>query len=99
MKRDAKIMTAAKSMVPRQPIAQHGWFVGEKLEHFAKHLLVRTQHAMRGDDTLGKTSRAGSVEEFRDGVRRNPAVCRIHRRRWIGAFQFSEREGRYSLGP
>jgi hypothetical protein len=74
---DSKIVASAKGMIPRQPVAEHRRLIGKELQHFPEHLLVRGQHAVRGDYALRQSRGPGGVQDFGDGIWVDAAICFI----------------------
>ncbi|MNH08772.1 hypothetical protein D3C79_682040 [compost metagenome] len=65
---DAKVVAAAKGVVPRQPVHQHRRLFSEHREGLQQHLLVGAEHALGSDHRLGQFGGARREEELGDGV-------------------------------
>ena len=55
---DTEVMTAAKRMVPGQPVHQHRGLFGKYRKGLQQHLLIGTEHALGGNHRFGQFGRA-----------------------------------------
>ena len=64
VQRQAKIMVAAKGVVPRQPVHQHGRLFGQAGHRLGHLLLVGANHALRVNHGFGQLGRTTGEEKF-----------------------------------
>ena len=77
---DSEVMIPPKGVIPREPVTKDGRIISEKRHDAANHFLIRAQHTLRIDHSLGAPGRAGSEHDFRNGVwSARPDSPRLHR--------------------
>src|SRR3954469_20221153 len=63
-----EVVIAAERVIPRKPVHQGEWLLGEEWPNLHELLLVRGQHAVGVDHSFRQAGRAGGEQDLRNGV-------------------------------
>ena len=80
LQRDADVVVAAKGVVPRQPVDQHGWSFGQYRQRQRDLLQIGAPHTLGVDDGLGQFGGAAGEQKLDDGA----WACGMHRSIHLG---------------
>ena len=97
LQREAEVVVAAKGVVPRQPVHQHGRGFGQHGQRQRDLLQVGAPHALGVDDRLGHLGGAAGEQKLHDGAGAGGVHGRIHRRGGGGVAQALEGAGLAAL--